>query len=247
NVHLVDQAAFDAVDTCVRHIESCFALANLKARIWNRFTDEETRHYAYACLARYSSIGEIMEGRVPDLKAGGLSLDARAAVASYLHRVMRKALAGTWPSVQVARSMALDETMYSVVSVERPGSNPDLRQYVSVVGAKPNKRVVLPLAGVSRVSGNIRVVMDDDWERAFVHVAYDLASLGEATGPQKAIDWGITEVCTDSDGVKHGQGYGRVLTSLTEQRNKTGKARHKLRAISKKDAGSRRAKHIARN
>ena len=57
NVHLIDQAAFDAVDTCIRHIESCFARANIKAKTWRRFTDENERHYAYACLARYSAIG----------------------------------------------------------------------------------------------------------------------------------------------------------------------------------------------
>ncbi|MHB8190323.1 MAG: hypothetical protein ACYDHP_07900 [Ferrimicrobium sp.] len=34
NVHLIDQAAFDAVDTCIRHIESCFGRANIKARVW---------------------------------------------------------------------------------------------------------------------------------------------------------------------------------------------------------------------
>jgi hypothetical protein len=32
NVHLIDQAAFDATDTCVRHIESCLARGNIKAK-----------------------------------------------------------------------------------------------------------------------------------------------------------------------------------------------------------------------
>lgn len=44
NVHLVDQAAFDAVETCVRHIESRIATSDLKARIRKRFTDEDARH-----------------------------------------------------------------------------------------------------------------------------------------------------------------------------------------------------------
>lgn len=247
NVHLVDQAAFDAVDTCVRHIESCLAIADIKARIWRRFTDGDERHYAYACLARYSALGEIMAGGAPSLDAGHLAPDLQAKVARYLHRVLRKAVNGTWPAVKLARSMALEETMYSVFFVERPGSSPDLRQHVSVVGAKSHHRIVLPMAGVSRVSGNVRVVLDNDLDRACVHVAYDLASLGEATGPEKSIDWGITEVCTDNDGKKYGKGYGSALTSMTEQRNRTGKARHKLRAVSKKDAGGKRAKHIARS
>ena len=247
NVHLVDQAAFDAVDTCVRHIESCVAIANIKARIWRRFSDENERHYAYACLVRYSALGKILSGGMPDLDAGDLSPDRQAKVTRYLHRVIRKALDGAWPAVTLARSMALEETLYSVFLAERPGRNPDLCQYVSVVGTKPRHRIVLPLTGVSRVSSNIRVVLDDDLDRAVIHVAYNLASLGEATGPKKSIDWGVTEVCTDNDGKKYGKGYGAALTSITEQRNKTGKARNKLWSISKKDAGGKRAKHIARS
>ena len=192
NVHLVDQAAFDAVDTCVRHIESCLARADLKSRIWRRFADEDTRHYAYACLARYSALGKIVGGGVPEIPTVTVAPQTRAAVASYLHRI------------------------------------------------------ILPLAGVSRVSGNIRGVLDDEHRRASIHVAYDVASLGPATGPPVAIDWGINEVCTDDAGAHHGTGYGTALVSMTERRNTTGKARGRLRAISKKDAGSKRARRIAR-
>jgi putative transposase len=223
NVHLVDQAAFDAVDTCIRHIESCVAITNIKARIWRRFTDEDERRYAYACLVRYCALGEIMAGGTPDLDVGDLAPDRQAKVTRYLHRVMRKALGGTWPAVKLARSMALDETLYSVFFAERPDRGPNLGQYVSVVGTKPLHRIVLPLTGVSRVSGNIKVVLDDDLDRAAIHVAYDLGSLGEATGPEKSIDWGATEVCTDNDGKKYGDGYGTALTSMAKQPNKTGR------------------------
>lgn len=193
NVHLVDQAAFDAVDTCARHIESCIALANLRARIWKRFTDADARHYAYACLARYSAIGAIMGGGVPEVPTVTLSPETRAVVASYLHRTIRSAIAGTWPTVVKSRSMALDSTLYSVLLAGRPGRTPARRQYLRVVGAVPNSRIVLPLAGVSRVSGNIRLVLDDEDHRAFVHVAYELGTLGTATGPAVAVDWGIQD------------------------------------------------------
>ena len=73
NVHLIDQAAFDAVDTCVRHIESCIARARIKARIWRRFSDEDERHYAYACLARYERMGEILRGEVPGIDSKALA------------------------------------------------------------------------------------------------------------------------------------------------------------------------------
>ena len=91
NVHLIDQAAFDATDTCVRHIESCLARGNIKAKIWRRFTDEDERHYAYACLTRYSSIGQIMGGGVPEISTVTVPPETSAKIASYLHRVIRDA------------------------------------------------------------------------------------------------------------------------------------------------------------
>jgi len=245
NVHLVDQAAFGAVDTCIRHIESCCTRGNVKAKVWRRFTDEDERHYAYACLARYSAIGQIMGGGVPEIPTVTISPETSAKIASYLHRVIRDALGSSWPTVIKSRSMSLDSTLYSVVNNEtRTGKT---RRYVKVVGPTRNKRISLPLSGLSRVSGNIRVVLDEERKRAFIHVSYDVARQDRATGPAVALDWGITEVCTDSSGAHHGSEYGRALRSMTERRNKTGTSRGKLRALSKRDAGSKRTKHIARN
>ncbi len=245
NVHLIDQAAFDAVDTCIRHIESCFVRGNIKAKVWRRFTDEDERHYAYACLARYSAIGQIMGGGVPEISTVTISLEASVKIASYLHRVIRDALGSSWPTVTKARSMSLDSTLYSVVDSDTPKGK--TRRYVKVVGPTRHKRISLPLSGISRVSGNIKVVLDDEHERAFIHASYDVSRLAKATGPAVALDWGITEVCTDSSGVHHGSEYGPALQSMTERRNKTGKARNRLHALSKKDAGSKRGRRIARN
>jgi len=136
NVHLVDQAAFDAVDTCVRHIASVVASSSLKATIWRRYPNEAERHYAYTCLGRSSALGAIMRGGTPDITTGqsGPTKKERQAIARYLHRHMRKALTGTWPTVRLARSMALDETLYSSVVIERPDKTPKRRQYVKVIG-----------------------------------------------------------------------------------------------------------------
>jgi len=250
NVHLVDQAAFDAVDTCVRHIDSIVATSSLKARIWRRFSNEDKRHYAYTCLASKSALGAIMRGGTPDITTGqsDLAKKERKIIARYLHRHMRKALAGTWPTVRLARSMALDENMYSSFVIERPDKTPKRRQYVKVIGPRSGERITIPLSGVSRVSGNIRVVLDEGSTRAFIHVTYEMRTLPEPpSGPDVAIDWGITEVCTDDNGIKHGTSYGAILKRATEQRNKTGEARGKLWAITKKDAGSKRARHIAKH
>ncbi|CAG4919111.1 hypothetical protein [Acidithrix sp. C25] len=209
NVHLVDQAAFDAVDTCIRHIESCFVRANVKARVWRRFTDEDERHYAYACLTRYSAIGQIMGGGVPEISTVTTSPETGAKIASYLHRVIRDALDGSWPTVIKSHSMSLDSTLYSVV--DNDTAKGKTRRYVKVVSSTRNKRISLPLSGISRVSGNVRVVLDEENKRAFIHVSYDVAALAKATGPAVSLDWGITEVCTDDSGVHHGDEYGRAL------------------------------------
>ena len=193
-------------------------------------------------------MGEILRGEVPgiDSKAlAGLGEKERAQIARYLHRILRKAMANTWPSVELSRSMALDDTLYTSLVTDRPSGKKC--QYVKVVGATKRKRIALPLAGISRVSGNIRVVLDDDSQRAFVHVSYDIKALGKAMGPDKAIDWGVTEVCTDNHGVKHGTDYGPALTPMTERRNRTGKSRGKLHALTRTNPGSKRAKHIKKN
>jgi hypothetical protein len=96
NVHLADQAVFDAVDTCKRHIESVVKTVNLKANIWHRFSDESERHYAYGCLARYSAIGPIMCGATPRLAAGNLSGEAQETIARYLHRTLRVDGSAEW-------------------------------------------------------------------------------------------------------------------------------------------------------
>ncbi len=266
NVHLVDQAAFDAVDTMVRHIESVIAGANVKAKIWRHYQGFE-RRFAYTCLKRYEWIADSLMGRTPAIKSKalcGLDDKGRDQVARYLHRVLRKAFSGNrLPRTRITRSMSLDDTLYT--TCERVGvpkghvcdnSNrrcrqKHVRQYISVVGTGPNKRIMLPLAGVSRVSGNIRIVLDKDADRAVMHVPYAIEPLEEASGPQVAIDWGVTEVLTDSAGIKHGQGLGKLLSDFTEKNNATGKARGKLharvRTLRKADPGSKKARRIARN
>jgi hypothetical protein len=192
NVHLVDQAAFDAVDTCVRHIASVVATANIEARVSRRFSNKNERHYAYACLGSYKALGVIMRGATPDLRAGNLSKESRQVVARYLHRILRAALKNTWPRVHLARSFALEEGgHYRSFVIEGSDTIPRQRQYVAVVGVEKGKRIVIPLAGISRVSGNIRLVLDETGKRAFVHVAYEMHPLPRtARGPEKAIDWG---------------------------------------------------------
>ena len=247
SVHFVDQAAFDAVETWVRHIESVIAISDIRAKIYRRFSGE-TRHYAYSLLTSYVDIGSLLQGNVPERQKIEASKDEKVKVCRFLHRHLREAFKKTNnPRSHLCRSFSLDETTYRTFTLEGPGKTPTRRQYLSIIGAEPNKRVVLPLSGISRVSGNIKVVLDEGGKRAFIHVAYEIHPLDEATGPDKAIDWGITEVATDQDNRRYGQGYGQALEKITDQINQKGKSRNKLYSLAKKQAGSNKAKHLAKH
>ena len=248
SVHLLDQAAFDAVDTWVRHIESVIATSNLKVRIYKRFTDEDTRHYAYSVLTNYADIGAVLGSRVPKRPKIQVSEAKRSEVCRFLHRQLRDAFARSKnPRAHRARSISLDTTTYRTFTVERPGGNPTRCQYVSMIGSAPNQRIALPLAGISGVTGNIQIVLDEGSPRAFVHVTYETAQLRKATGPEKAIDWGITEVATDQLGQTYGDGYGKALEKISEKNKVKGQRRGKLHSLAKAQAGSKRARRIARH
>ncbi len=244
SVHLADQAAFDAADTWVRHIEAQLATSEIKAKIWRRF-EGESRHYAYSVLKSYRDIGLVLRGGVPDREKIRVTRAEREAVCWFLHRHLRAAFdAARNPRVHLARSFSLDETLYSTWVEERGGGR---HQYVSIVGPKAQHRIVLPLAGVSKVEGNVRIVLEEGDDRAFVHVAYSIAQMKEGSGPRKSIDWGVTEVATDQQGHRYGIGYGTALEKISESNKLKGQRRGKLGALTKKDAGSKRARHIARH
>jgi putative transposase len=128
-----------------------------------------------------------MRGGTPDItmRQHSLTKKERKAIASYLHRALRKALAHTWPTVRLARSMALDETLYSSFVIERPDKTPKRRQYVQVIGPRSGERTTIPLSGVSRVSGNIRVVLDEGATRAFINFTYEMRTLPEPPSGKK--------------------------------------------------------------
>lgn len=144
NVHLVDQSAFDAVDTWVRHIESVLASGGVRAKIHRRYRKEELRRrFAYTCLRRYGWIGEILQGKVPDVESkalAGLGEKERGQVARYLHRVLRKALAEHEnPRAHAERSMSLDETLYTTfinrAIPENHTCDPEARRCKRAIGA----------------------------------------------------------------------------------------------------------------
>ena len=224
-VHLQDQAVKDAVQTMRRWIDAAIEHAHLRRRIFVRFAGEQ-RHYAFWLLTSYERIGAVLRGEAPVPMFDVRPPERREAV-RLLRRLLRRSL-GKAPRVRLRRSMALDSSLYRVF--EHNG-----HLYLSLASLSEGKRLVLPLRGKGRISGDIRVVFDAGRGTAFVHMAYAVrASAQPATGPAVGLDAGVTEVLAASSGEKYGQGYGLLLDRLSRETTETGKARNKLFQIAKK-------------
>ncbi len=216
-VHLQDQAVKDAVETMRKWIDAALAATHLRRRVFIRFEGEAQRHYAYWLLRRYARIGAVLRGEAPIPEFEITPAERRAVV----RRSLRSAL-GRSPRVHVRRSMTLDSTLYRVLN--RHG-----RLFVSIATLTPGKRLVLPLRGTGRISGNIRIVFDAGRRTAFVHTTYDVRVPAiPPVGSPVGLDAGVTEVLASSSGEKYGLGYGALLDHLSSKTTATGRARNRL-------------------
>ena len=123
-------------------------------------------------------------------------------------------------------------------------------QAIALMSLERGKRIIVPLKGRTPITGNVRVVLVGS--QVEIHLMQELAEfdLPEAAGTLEAVDMGYTEVFTDTQGAQYGQGFGDVLTAVSEQRHDVGKARNKLRALVQKYSASKslkkrkKARHI---
>ncbi len=218
-VHLQDQAVKDAVLTMRKWIDSTIARLHLKKKVFVHFKGAQ-RRYAYWLLRRYERIGALLRGERPEPNFP-ITMQERKEVVRFLRRLLRPAL-GKPPRAHLRRSMALDNSLYHMF--EHRG-----RLYVAIASLTPRRRLVLPLRGKGRISGDIRVVFDAGRATAFVHMAYDVrVPVQSASGAAVGLDAGVTEVLAASHGEKYGQGYGVLLDRLSRKTTETGRARNKL-------------------
>ncbi|WP_252393533.1 transposase [Hydrogenibacillus sp. N12] len=143
----------------------------------------------------------------------------------------------------------LDAEMYA--SLTRTMKNGRVRQFVSIMTLEPRQRVVVPLAGVHAISGNIRIVLAEE-RRVEVHVVGDVGAAPPVPNPgpdEAGIDFGITEVMTDETGVKYGETYGQALQEMSETMLRKSRRRQKLWALYRKylELDPARARRIRRH
>ncbi|WP_172839208.1 zinc ribbon domain-containing protein [Thermanaeromonas toyohensis] len=236
----------DALYTLERQWEAAIeAVKDLVAR-HEGLTGEE-KHYAFWLLYKppkggrdWRRIQAIFTGE--DVTGENIDLDAsgRSRVRKYLRRVFRRVL-GRRPRVRKARSFAVDQQMYRVFSTED-------RQYIAVATLTPGERVVVPLAGIHAVDGNLRIVLLPDERAVEVHISRDprVYPPGEE---EVGIDLGITEVFTDDAGRKYRPEYGVALQEMSDCILDKGRKRQKLWALYRRylEEDPARARRIRKN
>ncbi len=203
---------------------------------------ENQRWYAFWLLNTPQRLNQLITGRAPINEQIELSLPRRKQVQNYLRRTVRKKR-GKRPAVKMANSFTIDPNMYEVVQTP-------IGQAIRIATLVPNQRVYIPLKGVTELTGNLRVVLDRDNRRVFIHTPYEIARAEPPTGEVRGVDVGITEVFVDDEGDQYGAELGPVLKAASEKLNGKGKRRNKLHAIRKKhsaEGNSQKAARIEKN
>lgn len=144
----------------------------------------------------------------------------------FLRRQMRKHF--KHGHTQVSNQIILDSNCYTTFEL---GGKTCLK----VMSSIPRQRITIPLNTDIDISGTIRLILRDD--RIEIHYAVDEEShcVTRPCGHQTiGIDKGYTEVYTDSDGDRHGEGLGELLSTESDYLKVKYQRRNKLKAIADK-------------
>ncbi|WP_041570908.1 zinc ribbon domain-containing protein [Candidatus Desulforudis audaxviator] len=221
----------DALFTLGRQWEA--AVVGVKERLYRHegLTDEE-KHYAFWLLYKHEKYGRdwkrlqaIFTGE--DVINEEIKLDAKgcAKVRKYLKRTFRRVL-GRKPRVKKARGFVVDQQMYRVFAAGN-------RQYIAVATLTPGERVIIPLAGVHAMEGNLRVVLIPEENCVEIHLTREPRTYPPGEG-EAGIDLGVTEVFTDDTGRKYRPEYGEALQEMSDHILDKSKKRQKLWVLRRK-------------
>lgn len=188
------------------------------------FNDTQA-HYAFWILQSAQRMAQLVSSRAPHPPHFLIRYEEQRRAASYLRRLLRRKR-GRNPRVRQVRSFALDPCTYRVFR-ERG------RQYIAITTLEPGRRLIVPLTGQGPIRGNLRIVLDADKQRIGVHWAAALQPQ-RSVGDPLAVDLGVTEAMTDSDGDRWGEELGRWLVAYSDQIFDKGRNRNRLHALAKK-------------
>ena len=212
----------DAAATWDKYWQAAFVKVRSKIARRKDLSEIEL-HYAYWLLKNTPSFAAMMQGKCPDPPFPIEKSDKRRT-AAYVRRLTRKCK-GKPPTVRKCRSVRFDANCYEVF--EEKG-----RQYIKLMTLIPGKRMCLPLCGKTPIHGIITLVHSDD--TITLHVPQELKKKTFPETPLEAIDFGYSEVMTDTQGIRYGVQFGPTLTKSSDDLSKKMKKRHKLHSLEKK-------------
>src|SRR5262249_51148397 len=201
----------------------------------------EQKHDAFWRLKDERRCSHLILGRAPINVKISLSVRERKQVQNDLRRRARRILKAR-PRVKIARSFALDSTLYGVVRTLNG-------QGLTISSLENGKRIFIPLKGEGEISGNLRIVLDPESRKVEAHVSSEVKVPVNASEKVIAADAGLTEVFVDDEGNHDGKELGDPLKKASSRLNEKGKKRNKLHALAKKyDQQGKKAKarHLRR-
>ena len=212
-------ALADAAETMDKYWQAAFVkIRRLVFRHGSLSRDQ--KHYCFRILKDYRWLELLFLHQYPEFE--DLNYDERKKAGNYLNRIIRRER-GTHPHIGLSRSFTLDAQCYS--------------QYTKIMTLEKGRRVAIPLTGSTPVRGNIRVVLTGR-NRVAIHYTSGVKALRPIQGVIEAVDFGYTEVATDTGGIQYGTDLGSLITGASDRLKAKMQKRHKLHALEKKLAGS---------
>ena len=213
----------DAAETWDKYWQAIFM--QVRSKIAHRKSlSEAGRHYAYWLLKNYPAFVSMMQGKPPE-PPFPIEQSEKKSVVSYVRRMLKQ-YTGTAPTVKKAKSIRFDANCYEVFEHQE-------RQYIKLMSLIPGKRITIPLLGKTPISGTITLVLSK--ESIDLHVPKKLEKKQILNTFSEAVDFGYTEVMTDTQGIRYGMQFGTILNKASEDRHLKMQKRHKLHAMEKKN------------
>jgi IS605 OrfB family transposase len=107
------------------------------------------------------------------------------------------------------------------------------------------KRIAIPLNTNADLQGTLRLILKNDVVE--VHTLVNNKKQASCGTEIIGVDKGYTEVLADSEGEFHGEGFGKLLTPISNSRVEKNKKRNKLLQIAKKAKPAKAARIIKNN
>src|SRR5215471_5020670 len=223
-VHASDLAVKEAFETEVKYWAAI--ASEIHPRIASREWTPEQKHYAFWLLCDERRFSHLILDRAPINEKIALAVGERKQVQNYLRRRARRIMKAR-PRVRIARSFALDSTLYAAARTLAG-------QGLAISSLEKGKRIFIPLKGEGEIGGNIRVALDPESRKVEAHVSSEVKVRVNASEKVIAADAGLTEVFVDDEGNHYGKELGDTLKRASGRLNEKGRKRNKLQALAKK-------------